>query len=397
MESLYERHFQRLQGVNTDFMRSIADDIDWTWRMIAIKGARGVGKTTLLLQYILKNFGLGREALYASMDNIWFSNHTLLGLADMFHKRGGKYLFLDEVHKYPDWVREMKNIYDDYPGLKVVFTGSSLLEILDSRADLSRRVITYEMQGLSFREFLRLHHRMDFKKYSLKDIIIHHEKIAQEIVSKIKPLQYFDDYLRFGYYPFYLENPSAYYNRIEEIINMILEIELPLLRNVAVSHIPRLKRLLHVISSSAPFIPDIKSIAERVGISRVTLLTYLFHLSEARLTFSLYKNAAGVTKLQKPDKLYLENTNLMYVLSSDRIEKGNIRETYFANQLAFQYKLEYSGKGDFLVNGEYTFEIGGAKKGKKQIADIADSWIVSDDIEYGLDRKIPLWIFGFLY
>jgi uncharacterized protein len=279
----------------------------------------------------------------------------------------------------------------------VVFTGSSLLENLDSRADLSRRVITYEMQGLSYREFLRLHHGLDFKKYNLEEIITHHEKISQEITSRIKPLQYFDDYLRYGYYPFYLEHPSAYYERIEEIINMILEIELPLMRNVAISHIPKLKRLLHVIAASAPFIPDISSIGDKVGISRVTLLTYLFHLSEARLTFSLYKNASGVTKLQKPDKLYLENTNLMFALSSDRIEKGNIRETYFANQLAYQNSVEYSGNGDFLVNGKYTFEIGGAKKGKKQIAGIADSWIVSDDIEHGFDRKIPLWMFGFLY
>ena len=314
----------------------------------------------------------------------------------MFHKLGGKYLFLDEVHKYPGWVREMKNIYDDYPGLKVVFTGSSLLEILDSRADLSRRVITYEMQGLSYREFLRLHHGLDFKKYNLEEIISHHEKISQEITSRIKPLQYFDDYLHYGYYPFYLEHPSAYYERIEEIINMILEIELPLMRNVAISHVPKVKRLLQVIASSAPFIPDIRSIGDKVGISRVTLLTYLFHLSEARLTFSLYKNASGVTKLQKPDKLYLENTNLMFALSSDRIEKGNICETYFANQLAYQNRVEYSGNGDFLVNGKYTFEIGGAKKGKKQITGIADSWIVSDDIEHGFDRKIPLWMFGFL-
>ena len=397
MESIIERHFQRLSYVNTDFIRSLAYQIDWSSRLIGIKGARGVGKTTLLLQYIKQHFGNSPEALYVSLDNIWFSENKLSSLVDMFVKQGGKYLFLDEVHKYPSWSQEIKNIYDDYLELQVVFTGSSLLEILNARADLSRRAVVYKMQGLSFREYLGMYHKVDLPVVNLGEILTNHVEIASELLTRIKPLKYFLDYLKTGYYPFYKESSIQYYPKLEEVINMVLEIELPLLRKVDITYVRKIKQLLQIIASSAPFVPNIHKLSERIGITRNTLISYLYYLDEVRLINSLYKDASGITQLQKPDKLFLENTNLAYALTADNTSIGNMRETFFVNQLTNSHKIEYALQGDFLVDGKYTFEVGGMKKTAKQIAGVEDAFVVSDDIEYGMGNKIPLWMFGFMY
>jgi hypothetical protein len=398
MEQLYDKYLKKIAGTQTGFVRSIMSEINWNARLIGIKGARGVGKTTLLLQYIKLHLNTEfQSALYVSLDNIWFSDNKLVDLVDTFAKRGGKYLFLDEVHKYPGWSVELKNIYDDYPELKLVFTGSSLLEILNARADLSRRSIVYTMQGLSFREYLGLLLDIDFKAYSLQDILQDHHLITRDIVSQIKPLKYFSTYLQSGYYPFFNEQPDLYHIRLEEVVNMILELELPLLRNVDVSYIGKLKQLLYVISESAPFIPNINKLSERIGLNRQTLLYYLFYLNEAHLTYSIYKDASGISILQKPDKLFLENTNLMYTFRGKEMNEGNARETFFANQLRYRYLLEFPVQGDFLVDRKYTFEIGGKGKDKHQIQNLPDAYIASDNIEYGFDNKIPLWLFGFLY
>ena len=398
MEELFEKSLRRIALTDTTFVRSIINHINWNARLIGIRGARGIGKTTLLLQYIKLNFSTQlNTVLYTSLDNIWFSENRLVKLAEDFVKKGGKYLFLDEVHKYPDWSVEIKNIYDDYPELKIVFTGSSLLEILNARADLSRRAIIYQMQGLSFREYLNLEIKTDFKPHSLSDILNNHLEISQEIVSKIRPLQYFDQYLKSGYYPFYKENPELFYTRIEEVINMILEIELPLLRNVSPAYVSRLKQLLYIISESAPFSPNISKISERIGINRETLLTYLYYLNEANLLNTAYQNAKGITQLQKPDKIFLENSNLMYALRGNSVNIGNTRETFFANQLRNSNFVEISPVSDFLIDKKYTFEVGGRNKKKQQIENIENAYIVVDDIEYGFGNKIPLWLFGFLY
>ena len=397
MDSLVEKHLQRLAYVDTRFIRSIAGEIEWDSRLVGIKGARGVGKTTLLLQYIKQHYGTSTEALYASLDNIWFSENRLSDLADTFVKRGGKHLFLDEVHKYPSWSQEIKNIYDDYPGLRVVFTGSSLLEILNARADLSRRAIVYRMQGLSLREYLAMNHRIELQPVTLERILADHRNISNEVLSVTKPLKYFADYLKNGYYPFYLEKSSQYFQKIEEVMGMILEIELPLLRNVDVSYVNKIKQLLQIIASSAPFVPNITKLSERIGISRNALIAYLFYLDEVRLVNALYKDSEGVSKLQKPDKLFLENTNLAYVLASDNTEIGNMRETFFINQLSYHHRVNYSAKSDFLVDKKLTFEIGGKNKNNSQIAGLENAWVVADDIEYGTGDKIPLWMFGLLY
>jgi len=397
MTALFEKHLRKINATPMRFTRSIMDTIHWEARLIGIKGARGVGKTTLLLQYIKKNLPIDTATLYVSLDSIWFTENTLSALADQFVKQGGNYLFLDEVHKYPNWSQELKNIYDDYPELKIVFTASSLLEILNARADLSRRAIVYTMQGLSYREYINLNLGLDLPKYTLTEILDQHVSIASEINKKIKPLQYFNDYLHHGYYPFFQEVPELYFYRIEEVLNLILEIELPLLRKVEVAYIAKLRQLLQIISQSVPFVPNVSKLSERIGVNRNTFVSYLYFLEEAHITRNLYKDAKGITQLQKPNKIYLENTNLQYALSPDQANIGNIRETFFLNQVSVQHKLEYIDESDFLVDHQFIFEVGGKSKNDKQIKNIEQSYLALDDLEYGIANKIPLWLFGFLY
>lgn len=397
MESLFQKFYKKIELVSLDFKRNLMEQIQWDARLIGIKGARGVGKTTLLLQYIKENLPINESTLYVSLDNIWFAENKLSTLTEDFVKRGGKYLFLDEVHKYPNWSQELKNIYDDYPELKVVFTGSSLLEILNARADLSRRAVVYTLQGLSYREYLHLKSGVQLPKVELEDLFQNHVQLSIEINRTIRPLRYFEEYLKTGYFPYFQEVPSLYYHRIEEVINMTLEVELPLLRKVEVSYVSKLKQLLQIISESVPFIPNVSKLSERIGVNRNTFTTYLFFLQEANLTRNIYKDASGITLLQKPDKIYLENTNFQYALAPKNTEKGSIRETFLVNQLSYQYQVEYVDQGDFLIDRTYTLEVGGSGKTKKQIPGIPNSFIVSDDLEYGTGTKIPLWMFGFLY
>lgn len=397
MELLHEKFVRKVEQTQLNFTRSILGKIRWDARLIGIKGARGVGKTTLMLQYIKQNLPIDQSTLYVTLDNIWFANNTLSHLTDQFVKRGGKFLFLDEVHKYPNWSQELKNIYDDYPDLKIVFTGSSLLELLNARADLSRRAVVYTMQGLSYREFLNLTRGLSFSEIKLEQILAEHTTIAREINIKIKPLENFTTYLKSGYYPYFQEIPELYYNRLEEVINLILEIELPLLKKVDIGYIPKLKQLLQIIAESVPFIPNISKLSERIGVNRNTFISYLYFLQEANITRNLYKDAKGITKMQKPDKIYLENSNLQYAFAPFHANIGTVRETFFANQLNYLHMLEYAPESDFLVDHTYTFELGGKTKTDKQIKKTQNSFIVSDDLEYGTGNRIPLWMFGFMY
>ena len=397
MEILVEKSYQKAQSVDTRVIRSAMDKIDWNDRLIGLRGARGVGKTTLLLQRIKKFLGNSDETLYVSLDNLWFAEHSLLTLVDFFVKRGGKYLFLDEVHKYPLWSQAIKNIYDDFPDLKVVFTGSSLLEILNARADLSRRAIVYDIQGLSFREFLNITQKTDFQIVALSDILKNHREISDEILAKVKPLQFFNDYLKYGYYPFFTEGVARFSYRLEEVVNMILEVELPLLRNIETAYITKIKQLLQIVAESVPFIPNIDNLSKRIGIHRNTLLSYLYYLQETRLTNHLHKDISGINRLQKPEKVYLENTNLAYTFAEKNTDIGNMRETFFLNQLSHNHTVEFSNSGDFWVDKKYTFEIGGRSKSDRQIKEADNAYIAADNIEYGFANKIPLWQFGFLY
>ena len=397
MDILFEKSYRKTESVSLNFVRSIMTDIKWNSRMIGIRGARGVGKTTLLLQYMKQFLPKDTSVLYINLDDIWFAEHRLIEMIDDFVKKGGKYLFADEVHKYSTWSQELKNAYDDYPDLKIVFTGSSLLEILNARADLSRRAVVYQMQGLSFREYLNMSLSENFSVYSLQNILENQRDISTEILKKIKPLQHFNHYLAKGYYPFFVETGELYYNQLEEVINLILEIELPLLRGVDISYISKLKQLLWAIAESPPFTPNVQRLSEHIGINRATLVSYLHYLQETHLTKHLCKESTGMRKLQKPDKIFLENTNLAYLLTPNRANIGNLRECFFFNQLDYKHTVEYPENGDFLIDGKYTFEIGGKGKNNRQIHSLSDAYIAADDIEYGFDNKIPLWMFGFLY
>ncbi len=398
MEDLNLQFQQRLRHISTDFVRSLMDEINWEARLIGIKGARGTGKTTLLLQYI--KLHLSKEpgqTLYISLDAVWLNNRSLLELVREFEQQGGKYLFLDEIHKYDGWAQELKNIYDTYPALKIVFTGSSLLEILNARADLSRRAVVYTMQGFSFREYLSVETGIVFERLTLNQILENHLEEATKINEKIRPFQHFETYLKQGYYPFYREQPDLYPMRLSEVINMMLEIELPLLRNVETAYISRIRQLLVIIAQSVPFVPNVSKLSQKIQINRATLLSYFHYLDEIGLTHNLFKESGGISKLQKPSKVYLENTNLAYLLARENANEGNLRETFFANQLKYRHNLLYTEKGDFLIDEKYTFEIGGKKKTNKQIETLEKAYIASDTIEYGFGNKIPLWLFGFLY
>lgn len=397
LDALEEKSVKKLKECDMSHIRSLMYKIDWDLRLIGIKGARGVGKTTLLIQR-LKLMDLSpQEGIYVSCDNLWFSENTLVGLADEFSKKGGRFLFLDEVHKYPNWSQEVKNIYDDYPELQVVFTGSSLLEILNARADLSRRAISFDMQGLSFREYLAIETGDSFSRFDFEELINNHIELAQELVSQVRPLQYFDSYLKEGYYPFYMESKSFYHQRIEEVVNLILHIELPLLRKLDVSYIFKIKQLLQIIAESAPFVPNVTKLSERIGVNRNTFIAYLYYLHEAGLTYNLFKDLKGITRLQKPDKIYLDNTNLHWALSSEKQNTGHLRECFFLNQLSYENSVEYISDGDFRINHKYNFELGGLSKTSKQLKQETNSFVVIDSLEIGNSNRIPLWLFGFLY
>ncbi|MGR3293593.1 MAG: ATP-binding protein [Candidatus Scalindua sp.] len=397
MIELRERHNALISNIDMRFQRSIMAKLPWNERLVGIKGARGIGKTTLLLQYIKNTYRLNDEAFYVSLDDPYFYNNRLIDFVDDYVAQGGKHVFIDEVHKYPDWALEIKKINDYNPNLKVVFTGSSLLELLNSRADLSRRALVYTMQGLSFREFLEFKYHLKIETYELNDILTNHLEIALKIGKILKPLKYFTEYLRIGYFPFYENDVTLYYKRLSEIINMIIELEIPVLRKADVSRIPKIKQLLAIISLSVPFKPNITTLANKIGISRNSLLEYLYAMSDADIIKSIHKDSFGVSLLQKPEKLYLENTNYMFTIKSYEPDVGNLRETFFLNQLSQSHRLTYPQKGDFLVDGKYLFEIGGKNKSTKQIEGIDNAYIAADDMELGYKNKIPLWLFGFSY
>lgn len=398
--TIIELSVKKIRNINLTFVRSIDKKINWNSRLIGIKGARGCGKTTLLLQHLKNNhmdLVSSGKALYASLDNIWFSKNSLLDLADSFSKNGGKILYLDEVHKYEDWPIYIKNIYDDFPELQVVFTGSSLLQILDARADLSRRPVMYKMQGLSFREFLNIKTGNDFQTLALEEILFNHSKHSFDICSKVKPFEYFDEYLKTGYYPFFMEGLDTYYIKLEETVNMILEMELPLLRKIEISYVPKLKKLLAIIAESSPFTLNTSMLSGVMELNRTTFLSYLKSLTDAKLIDSLFKDLKGVSSLQKPDKIFLENTNLMYLYQGEKVDTGNVRETFLVNQLSYNQTVELSEVSDFYVNDKYTIECGGKSKTGEQIKSLENAFVAADGIETGAGSKIPLWLFGFLY
>ncbi len=397
MEKLYLRHKNLLSALKTKYESSLINDIPWNEQLVGITGARGVGKTTLMLQYIKKTYGYNRKVLYLSMDDIAFSYPTLVDLAEDFLKTGGEQLFIDEIHKYDNWAQELKNIFDFYPQLKVVFTGSSILDIYKGQADLSRRALIFNMNGLSFREFLQIESKQQFFAYTLDDIIKKHESISLEIIQKVKIFKYWNDYLKHGYYPFYLKDKKYYHVRLSSTLNQIVETDMPLLLNVNPQYVSKIKRLVNILANEIPVKPNITDLASAISVSWQSVIHYLQSLHKARIINIVYPKAKGTSALAKPEKVYLHHPNLFYVFTEHIHNKGNLRETFFVNQLIAKHKVEIHAKGDFVIDGKYIFEVGGKNKDYHQIAGVVNSFIAADDIELGIDNKIPLWLFGFLY
>ena len=389
MDKLFE-HFQKLlKETDTRFVRYIYAEINWKSRMIGLTGPRGVGKTTLVLQHIKMNLN-SAETLYVTAEDFYFASNRLLDLTSEFVKRGGKYLFIDEIHKYKDWAKELKLIYDYHPELKVVFTGSSVLDIKKGAADLSRRAVMYHMQGLSFREYLKLFHQITVRTFALEEILGHKAGL-QEVKN---PLPFFDDYLKQGYYPFALE--EDFDTRLQQVVNQTLESDIPLYAGMNVSTGRKLKQLLAIIAKSVPFKPNMTTIATALSASRNNITDYCLYIEEAGMIAQLRDSTGGIRGLGKVDKIYLDNTNLIYGLANENANTGNTRETFFLNQLRVKYDVTTSPVGDFRV-GNYIFEVGGKRKGLKQILGVENAFIVKDDIETGYLNTIPLWQFGLTY
>lgn len=397
MEILYTKQEIKLKATQTGQIRDFISQINWTNRLIGIKGARGAGKTTLLLQYIKTTLPHDQRTLYVSLDDLYFTANRLTDLADHFVKRGGEHLFLDEVHRYPGWSGELKNIYDDHPELKIIFTGSSIIDLKKAEADLSRRAVLYELPGLSFREYINFKCGTKIQPVPLDQLVVKHLEITRELVKQFMPIREFQGYLQHGYYPYFLEGEKEYPGKLASTINLAIETDIPSFIDLPFSNIVKIKQLLYLISQSVPFRPNIQRLSVKTGIARNTIIHYLHLLEEARLVNLLYTDIHGVGSLQKPEKIYLHHPNLMHALSGGTVESGSIRETFLLNQLLPKHQVTYPLHGDFLVDRKYTLEVGGKDKKQKQIVEIPDSFIVADNIEYGFERKVPLWLFGFLY
>lgn len=399
MKKLFEKFRNKLIPVSLGFTRTIIDEINWKARLIGIKGARGVGKTTMVLQYIKKHYETDPSVLYVSLDDIWFTGNKLSDLTDRFVKQGGKILFLDEVHKYPGWSQEIKNIYDDFPELKIIFTGSSLLEISTGEADLSRRVIMYNMQGLSFREYLNYEVGTNLNNYSLDEIISDNIRISRDVTAQLRPLQHFSRYLRSGYYPFFKEVPELYYIRLGEVINTIIDTELPLLRKFDVAKCFKVKQMLLAIAEESPFIPNIKKLSRLMDLERNTIISYLSFLADAGLIRNMYHEAHGISRMQKPAKIFLENTNIPFAMGSKHLSRVNLNETFLANQLAYRHKMTIPVTGSLLTDNGILLvaENENTDENNTRSSKSDNRYIASDSIEFGNSNVIPLWMFGFLY
>jgi predicted AAA+ superfamily ATPase len=367
-------------------------------KLLGIKGLRGVGKTTLLLQYIQSPSIQSKKSLYVTADHPYFYKSSLFDLATLFYAYSGELLVIDEVHKYSNWSRELKLIYDGFPKLKVIFTSSSALDLYRGESDLSRRLVTQNLEGLSFREYLSLVEGVTFQKMSLAEILTNHDVIVKDITSKIHPLSFFQKYLEIGYFPSIQKTKAPEMKmKLFQTINTVLESDLAFSKDYSPANILKIKKLLGVIAVTVPFEPNISAIAAKLGLGRNTVYSFLAHLQDAKIIRLINKPNRGINYLQKPDKIYFDNSNFAFALQEDP-NKGTIRETFFANQLAnSNHKIELSEKGDFLVNEEWTFEIGGRAKQAAQIKSIDKSFLALDDIEVGFGNRIPLWLFGFLY
>lgn len=391
--------FQRkLSATPMSFFRYLYPMIDWNDTLIGIKGPKGCGKSTLLLQHIKEAFK-GKDiekALYVSLDNLWFSTHDVIEVVDYHYTHGGTHLFIDEIHYYKHWQTLLKNISDDYPGLHVAYTGSPMLQMESSEGDLSRRLAMYEMRGLSFREFLEYEGILQLPTFTLEQLLAEHVSIAMDICDKTKILEHFKKYLEVGYYPFYKSVHHGYYQRLQSVANQVIEVDYPIVDDITMSTIRKTKKLLMLLAERVPQLPKMNELYKELETDRNQGLKMLYALQRGGFLLLLSDNAKSPDNLSRPDKIYINNSTMMYALSP-RVDTGTLRETFFMNQLSQRHEVRYPKAGDFLVDRKYLFEVGGKSKTFDQIKDIPDSYLAVDNTEMGHRNRIPLWMFGLLY
>ncbi len=385
-----------INDVNLKYKRYLYDTIDWNSRLICIRGAKGTGKSTLILQYIKEHYRDRQKVLYISLDDFHFQLFSLYDVAEYAYLHGVETLFIDEVHYHKHWSLYIKNIYDRFKSMKIVYTGSSMLQLEKAEADLSRRQSVYDLWGFSFREYLLFNQKLDFGVLSLDTLLKEHVCISNDIKSKIKPLELFDNYLLNGYYPFSLEGAKDYHKRLLSVVDLIIFQEIPLIEDISFATLQKARKMLMILAEQVPFEPNITSLGRDIEATRDIVIKILDLLEKAGLLLLLRKEKSNYKTLSRPDKIYLNNSNLMFALTR-RINKGTMREIFFYNQLYVNHSVLMPPKGDFLVDEKYTFEVGGAGKSFSQIKDMSDSYLAVDDTEYGFENRIPLWLFGFLY
>jgi len=398
MIDLFEQSDALIADVSLRFKRYLYHQIEWGSRLIGIKGARGTGKTTLVLQWLNTRALSSRKALYVSLDDLYFSSNTLVDTGKEFYRQGGQTLVLDEVHKYPGWSREIKNLYDLLPGLQIIFTGSSIIDISRQEGDLSRRALMYELHGLSFREYLQLNNILDIgQPFSIEQFMSNPDALRKAFPSDFRPLEHFNAYLKKGYYPFFQESDAGYHQRLQQLGRTIVEYDMAELKGFDIRNAKKMLQLLYIIAQHVPFQPNLSSLASKSKIHRNSLNNYFHFLEEARLIGLLYPSGISVATLQKPEKIFLNNTDLLFALSAEHPNKGTVREVFFYSQVKVAHRLTQPKKGYFQIDEQYTFEIGGKDKTSHQLQATENARLVKDDLEYPASRALPLWAFGFLY
>lgn len=393
---LRDAFLRRLSATKTKFRRYLHAEIRWDARLIGIKGCRGVGKTTLILQHIKQHFSNYDTVLYVSLDDIWFEAHALQELIEYCYPRGVRYFFFDEVHRLPHWQTVMKNLYDSYPDMNIVYTGSCMLELDSREGDLSRRQLMYTMQGLSFREFIELSEGIALPVIDLQDLLVRHGEVSMAIAQRLPIIASFEKYLTYGYYPFFVSDKEGFDLRLRSVVRQVLESDLPAVENVGFETVRKVSKMLAVLAQRVPQTPRMQELYAQLNTSRDQGLKMLYLLDRSGLLALLSQEAKSFKHLPKPDKIYLGDCNLMYAVSP-KVDIGTIRETFFYNQLRSQHNVVLPQSGDFLIDGRYLFEVGGPSKDFSQIKDLPDSFLAIDGVEYGMGHRIPLWMFGFLY
>ena len=397
MDILLEQSERLVAATNLNFKRYLFNTIHWNSRLIGIKGARGTGKTTMLLQWLKEQRLPASKATYFSLDDLYFTKNTLKDTVEKYYKSGGAILVLDEVHKYKNWSQEIKNCYDFFPDLKIIFTGSSIIDLSRQHGDLSRRVLMYELNGLSFREYLQMMNVININTVTLPDLLLNTFDVRNSIDNAFRPLAHFNEYLQFGYYPFTVQDTTTVHQRINQLVRTIVEMDMAELNDFDIRNATKMLQLIYIIAQQVPFKPNISALALKTGIHRNSLNNYLYYLEQAKIITLLYPPGNSTANLPKPDKIYLNNTTLLHALAELQAEIGAVRETFFVSQVKPFYNINAPKQGDFLVADKYTFEIGGKTKSRKQIEGVENAWIVKADIETPQNKSLPLWMFGLLY